>query len=448
MRHLIQSITNAGGKCFKVGGCVRDSFLNIPSKDIDIEVYNIDDKTLIDVLQEYGKVSTVGASFGVIKLTTPRGEDYDFTLPRKDSKVGDGHRGFHVEVDHNLTIKEASSRRDFTINAISQDILSYEIYDPFDGQYDLKCGRLRAVSPKFAEDPLRVLRGFQFAGRFDMVVDFPTANMCFDLIDEFKTISVERVWGEFYKWASKSIKPSSGLQFLHDTGWVGLFPELRDMLYIPQDPTYHPEGDVWVHTLHVCDEAVKIADRENLSDDERVILVLASLCHDLGKVTTTELIDGRWRSRGHCEAGVDLARSFLESIGCPESMIKVIEPLVEAHLFHINKDFSKRAVRRLSLKLGDANINQLLFLIEADHSGRPPLLGGLPESALKLKKMAGELNLNTESEKPIMMGRDLIQLGFKPSKEFGDILNKSFSAQLDGVFDNRIDGFEFLKTII
>ena len=448
MKNIIEKIDDVGGRCLLVGGCVRDSFLNVESKDIDIEVFNVDADTLTDVLKEFGKVCTVGASFGVIKLTTPDGEDFDFTLPRKDSKTDAGHKGFTVEVDHNMSIREASSRRDFTINSISQDILTGEIHDPFNGVEHLKAGILRATSPQFSEDPLRVLRGFQFAGRFNLDVEFDTGQMCLGLIDEFKHLSIERVWGEFHKWASKSKVPSKGLEFLHDTGWLGLFPELRDMLCIPQDPEWHPEGDVWVHTLHVVNEAVKIADREKLSEDDRVTLVLASLCHDMGKPKTTEMIDGRWRSRGHCEDGVPITRSFLESIGCNPSRIDVIESLVAEHLFHANGDFKKRGVRRLALRLGDATINQLLLLIEADMGGRPPLKGGLSDNAIKLKEMAEGLNVVSDAPTKIMGGKHLIKLGLTPSKKFGLILEQAFNAQLDGVFDNEVDGLEFLKNLI
>ena len=448
MKNIIEAVTKSGGTCFEVGGCVRDSFLNAKSKDIDIEVFDISAETLMDVLKDFGKVCAVGASFGVIKLTTDDGQDFDFSLPRRDSKVGLLHRDFKVEVDSTMTLREASSRRDFTINSISRNILTGEILDIFGGVDDLKNRTLRATSPAFIEDPLRVLRGFQFAGRFDMDVDFDTANMCLDLIDEFKHLSIERVWTEFHKWATKSTVPSKGLKFLHDTGWLGLFPELRNLLCIPQDPVWHPEGDVWVHTLHVCDEAVRIADRENLSEDDRLILVLSALCHDLGKPNTTEMIDGRWRSRGHCEEGVDLTRSFLESIGCPNSVIKVVEPLVESHLFHASGDFTKRAVRRLALRLGDATIDQLLLLIEADMGGRPPLKGGLSDNALKLKALAEGMNVQKAPPKSIMGGKHLIQLGLFPSVEFGVILEQSFQAQLDGVFDNEIDGLEFLKTLL
>lgn len=447
MRDIVEAITNVGGTCFEVGGCVRDSFLNVESKDIDIEVYGLDADTLTNVLSEFGKVNTVGASFGVIKLTTET-DDFDFTLPRRDSKVGNGHKGFTVEVDHNMTLLQASSRRDFTINSISRNVLMNEIYDPFNGEQDLKDGILRATSPLFADDPLRVLRGFQFAGRFDLTVAPITAELCSGLVNEFEHLSIERVWGEWFKWATKSTVPSSGLRFLKDTGWLSLFPELNDLVDVPQDPTWHPEGDVWVHTLHVVDDAVRVADRENLTGDDRAILILSALCHDLGKPSTTEMVDGRWRSRGHCEEGVDITRSFLESIGCPNSMIKVIEPLVDAHLFHASGDFTKRAVRRLALRLGDATISQLLWLIEADMGGRPPLQGGLSENALKLRDLAEGMNVVHDAPTPIMGGRHLIQLGLKPSELFGSILNHAFQAQLDGVFDNDVDGFEWLTNFV
>ena len=448
LRQILDAIAAAGGHPFEVGGCVRDSLLGIACKDVDIEVFQLSIAELIDVLGQFGEVHEVGVSFGVIKLRLATGEFLDFTLPRRDSKEGRGHKGFRVEVDHSLSISEAAARRDFTINAISRDCRDGRLVDPHGGIADLEQRVLRHVSPHFAEDPLRVLRGMQFAGRFDLTLADATAELCRSLLSEFTTLSIERVWGEWHKWATKSRRPSRGLEFLNQSGWLEHFPELAALRGVPQDPEWHPEGDTWVHTLSVCDAAAAVADRENLSEDQRVVLLLAALCHDLGKATTTEFLDGRWRAHGHCDAGVPLAQQFLARIGCPLAIIETVLPQVQEHLVHTQRDISPRLVRRLALRLAPATIEQLLHLVEADMSGRPPLPGGLPASARQLAEIAHGLALHGQKPQPILLGRYLIARGFTPSEWFGEVLALCFEAQLEGTFTELEDGLRFLDELL
>ena len=238
---IITAIKEAGGNCYLVGGCIRDAVLGKESKDIDIEVYNISHDDLVNVLSKFGKVNTVGKQFGVTKLTT-ESDDYDFAFPRRDNKVGVGYTGFTVEVDSNMSIEEAASRRDFTFNTLMYDVLEDELIDVFGGKQHLLDGKLVATSDKFAEDPLRVLRGMQFAARFNLEVDDKTAKLMASLLDEYSALSIERVWEEWYKWATKSVVPSKGIQVLIDSNWLSLLPELMAMKDVPQEPKWHPEG--------------------------------------------------------------------------------------------------------------------------------------------------------------------------------------------------------------
>lgn len=445
---IIDAITLAGGRAFEVGGCVRDGILGLPCKDLDIEVFHISAADLTVVLSRFGRVNEVGVSFGVIKLKIADGTEFDFTLPRRENKSGQGHRGFQVEVDHAMTLHEAAARRDFTINAISRCPQTGELHDPHGGLGDLERRILRATSSHFAEDPLRVLRGMQFAARFDLVLDQQTAELARTLRDEYPTLSLERVWGEWHKWATRSTLPSRGLQVLADSGWLNLYPELAALPGVPQDPQWHPEGDVWVHTLHVCDAAARIADRDALVGEERAVLLFAALCHDLGKATTTEFFDGHWRAHGHCEAGVPLSRSFLTCIGCPEALIEVVEPLVCEHLVHAQRDMSSRTVRRLADRLGKATITQLVRLIEADMNGRPPLPGGLPPAVQTLVELAESMNVDRSRPKPLILGRHLISLGHRPDVWFGEVLKQCFEAQLDGQFETEEHGLQFLTSLL
>lgn len=452
MNDILEAIILAGGEPIKIGGCVRDQILGRPNKDIDIEVYGLPVEKLCDVLSKFGKVSIVGESFGVIKLSTGT-DEYDFSMPRTDNKIGRGHKEFEVVVDHELTPLEAAKRRDFTINAIGQR-LDGSLLDPYHGVQDLSDRILRATSEHFSEDPLRVLRGFQFCARFNLTAEANTLTKCTSLIQEYDTLAKERIWGEWEKWAEKGTSPSKGLKYLYDSGWINLYPELKNLIDVPQDPEWHPEGDAWVHTLHVTDEAVKIADRENLIGEDRITFILAALCHDLGKALpenggTTSFENGRWRSHGHDEAGVPLSRSFLERIGCLERIIERVLPLVREHMAHTSLDaITPRIVRRASVRLGKATVKELVLLIEADHNGRPPLPGGIPEKAQQIAEIALTLNLEKEKPKGIIGGKHLIKRGMIPGPVFRIILDKCFEAQLDGVFDNEEDGEKYLDTIL
>lgn len=444
---IIHAIAQAGGVAYEVGGCVRDQILGEPNKDFDIEVFHLDASTLTKLLARFGRVNEVGVSFGVIKLHTSR-EEIDFTLPRRESKTGRGHRGFLVEVDHTMTVTEASLRRDFTINAIYRNAHDQTLIDPHGGIVDLNNRVLRATSEHFAEDPLRVLRGMQFAARFGAKVTDDTIVMCRSLSHEYSSLAVERVWNEWHKWATKGKWPSKGLEFLRDTDWLAHYPELVALQGVQQDPQWHPEGDVWTHTLHVCDVAAEVAVRENLCDVERTILLLAALCHDLGKPATTVFEDGKWRSPRHSEAGVPIAESFLARIGCPVAITEIVLPLVAEHLVHVNQDVSVRTVRRLAVRLGKASIVQLSRLIEADLGGRPPLSKQMPEAMLKMMRLAESVDVTTTKPPMLVQGRHLLELGYQPSRWFGDTLKACYEAQLDGVFESEEDGIEYLKKVL
>lgn len=448
LEKIIQAIAQAGGVAYQVGGCVRDQILNQPNNDFDIEVFHIDAQSLIKLLSRFGRVNEVGVSFGVIKLHTSRFDDIDFTLPRRESKTGRGHRGFQVEVDHTMTVAEAALRRDFTINAIYRNAHDQSLLDPHGGIADLQNRILRATSDHFVEDPLRVLRGMQFAARFDANLTPETSEMCRALSHEYSTLALERVWNEWSKWAIRGRRPSQGLRVLNDCGWIAHYPELFALQGVQQDNQWHPEGDVWTHTLLVCDVAAEIAEREDLPEHERLVLLFAALCHDLGKPATTQCVDGRWRSPRHSEVGVPIAESFLKRIGCPIAIVEVVLPLVAEHLMHIHSAVSPRNVRRLAVRLGKASIVQLGRLVEADMGGRPPLPRGLSAPMKQMLRLAESIDvLHTKPER-LIQGRHLIELGYAPARWFGEKLDACYEAQLDGRFEIEADGIVYLKELL
>ena len=442
---IFKDIVAAGGRPYEVGGCVRDRIVGVACKDVDIEVFNMPSEVLVDILRTFGKVDCVGVSFGVIKLNTNDGMEYDFTLPRRESKSGSGHRGFIVEVDHSMTIEEAAARRDFTINAIYRCPLTDQLFDPFQGSLHLAGKLLHATSEHFAEDPLRVLRGMQFAARFGLSATDATTQMSRSLLPEATDLARDRIWHEWEKWALRGKSPSLGLAFLRDTNWLSLYPELETIVGVQQDPEWHPEGDVWTHTLHVCDAAALVADREQLTGQDRIVVLLAALCHDLGKATHTRFENGRWHAYGHEAGGVAPTKTFLERIGCPIAIQELVVPLVADHLIHAVDTVSPRLVRRLAYRLGEVSVKLLVHLIESDASGRPPLPPRLPANAMKILELASGMKIDRNAPKPILLGRHLIELGYEPAPWFGKVLKKCFEAQLDGVFDSEEDGIIYLR---
>lgn len=430
---ISKAVASEGGKALLVGGCVRDTLLGSCPRDFDVEVYGIQPARLVEILTQCFAVSLVGEAFGVIKI---QGFPIDVSLPRRESKRGEGHRGFEVFSDAEMTPQEAASRRDFTINAIALDPLTKELLDPFRGLQDLEHRILRHTSSKFGEDPLRVLRGLQLIGRFELTPEAETVGIANSLFREYETLPIERVWAEWYKWAAQSTHPSLGLMWLKQTQWIQAYPELVALEGCPQDPRWHPEGDVWTHTLLVTQEAARIAERDSLSMEDRATLILAALCHDLGKPMTTEVTPDGVRSRGHAQTK-DIYVQFLERIGAPPKYVERVVALCLYHLTHIDFVGSPRHVRRLALCLSSSGetIEMLCRLVEADNSGRPPLPKRLPDTMKHIEMMAKELNLKSAAPQPVLLGRHLLDMGFQPGPQMGKILKSAFDAQLDGRFE-------------
>ncbi len=434
-----------------VGGCVRDWLLGLKAKDFDLEVPGTDFETLQRTLAPFGSTDVVGRSFGVIKLRL-RGIEYDFSLPRRESKTGAGHRGFAVEPEPNLSDKEAAARRDFTVNAIAYDPFANCLIDPHDGERDLQARVLRHTSGAFTEDPLRVLRAFQLAARFDFTLAPETVALCRSIKASFTELPVERVWGEWAKWAEKSQKPSRGLAVLQETEWLAHFPEVAVLANTPQDPEWHPEGDVLAHTGHCCDALVRLDAWQQAPAEQRRVLLLAVLAHDFGKPSTTVRAEKRgklrWISPGHEAAGGLPTEVFLRRIGAPNDTVAYVRPLVLNHMVqHSGQiEYSDTSVRRLARRLTPASIDELCLVMRADHDGRPPIHS--PETLLRidaLRQKARQLELSATAPKPLILGRHLLAMGLKPGLRFKPILDQAFEAQLEGSFTDEAGGVVWLK---
>lgn len=424
-------IENEGGRAFLAGGAVRDYVLGRSTQDWDIEVYGLSAQKLAALLQTFGRVSAVGVSFGVLKLRTAEGV-LDFTLARRDNTNGRGQRGYLGLATTEMDLPTAAARRDFTCNAMLQDLVSGAILDFYNGRDDLAAGILRHTSAAFAEDPLRVLRGMQFAARYNLTVAPETAALCRTLQPAFATLAIERIWGEWWKWCTRGIMPSAGLRFLTACGWRACFPALEALAGCPQDPRWHPEGDGFEHTCHCVDAAAKIARREGLNSIDRAVLLLAALCHDLGKPYCTIFKDGRWRSPGHSHHTAPML-NFMQAIGAPPAVVERTVPLVTEHVVHHNP-ITSAAVRRLAQRLGKASIKELVWLIEADYAGRPPLAPHCPPAVHELLLRATTQAVTRSRPKAILAGRHLLEMGLQPGPAMGKILKAAYEAQLDGKF--------------
>lgn len=424
-------------RSYVVGGYLRDRLLGIDSKDVDVEVYGVSLDELATNLAATGRVDLVGRSFGIVKWTLRSGSTYDVSIPRRDSKTGTGHKGFAIELDAAMSPREAAARRDFTINALMYDPRREELLDFFGGRADLERRILRHTGPSFSDDPLRVLRGMQFVARFDLAPADGTIARCRSIVATHAELSRERICGEWFKWAGKSAVPSAGLRFLAACGWLVHYPEIADLQGTPQDPEWHPEGDVFVHTGICLDRLVGLPEWKAADDETRVVLALAVLAHDFGKPETTrrELKQGRERivSPGHEAAGVLRSDAFLERIGAPQRIARRVAPLVREHLAGL-QEMTPRAIRRLARRLEPETIERLAIVMTADAMGRPPLPLEVPPAVVALLDGARAQEVASSVPTPVLMGRHLVALGVAPGPELGAILARTYDAQLDGAF--------------
>ena len=420
---IARAVREAGGRALLVGGCVRDRLRGEESKDFDVEVFGLDLAALESVLARFGEVIAVGRAFGVLQV---KGLPIDFSLPRRDSKIAAGHKGFEIAFDPGLDFATAARRRDLTINSIGLDPLTDEILDPHGGRADLAAGVLRATDPAhFSEDPLRGLRAAQFAARFGFRADPGLIALCRAL--DLSELSGERVLEEWRKLLLKGVRPSLGTELLRETNQLRFFPELAALVGVPQDPEWHPEGDCWVHNQLVIDEAARL--RDGGPDDPA--LMFGALLHDVGKPPTTAVENGRVRSPGHDVRGVPLAVAFLERMRAPVELVVRVSALVEHHLapaLFIKNGAAAKGYRRLARKLGaaGASVELLLRVARADHFGRTSdeaLARQFPAGDEFLAK-ARDLAVEHQAPRDVVLGRHLIARGLTPGVEFGRILER------------------------
>jgi len=452
---LLADLRAAGGRPYVVGGAVRDAMLELPVEDYDLEVFGLPQDRLEAVLSRHGRVDAVGQAFRVYKLSGVEGLEgaLDVSLPRRDSKVGPGHRGISVEGDPDLAVEEAARRRDFTINAILFDPATGDVVDPWGGRRDLDARVLRAVDARtFVEDPLRALRAVQFAARFELAVDPATAALCASM--PLGELPAERVFGEIQKLLLQARRPSIGLALMKEWGLLpAIAPELAPLASTPQDPGWHPEGDVWTHTLQVVDVAAELRDELGEDRPRQLAVMLGALCHDLGKPSTTRFENGRIRSLGHEEAGLPPTCSLLDrwnvhtllGYDVREQVLGLVaHHLKPGQLYDERDRVGDGAIRRLARK---CEPDLLYRVAKADCLGRRP--GHFEPVAMEwFLDRVRQLDVALRPPEPILKGRDVVALGVPPGPEVGRVLKAVYERQLDGAVTSLDEAREEARRIL
>lgn len=439
-RRVLDALRAAGGRPLVVGGAVRDALRDAlrggadssPPKDVDIEVFDVDElDQLRPHLARVARVDDVGASFGIL-VATLDGVDFDISVAREAS-TEEGETA-------------AAARRDFTVDALGWDDATGDLVDPWGGAADLAAGVLRRVGPSFSDDPLRPLRAVQFVARFGWSIDDETLEACRDLAPSYGTVPSSRVWGEWKKLATRGTHISRALQALDDMGWLPLFPALDAARGIPQDPIWHPEGDVLTHLGLSADAAAASAASCGLPADARLLAVLGALVHDVGKPFVTAVADdGRVTSYGHDAVGDPVAQEFLAGIGSPHAIRDRIGGLVAEHMCHVStvgsptRSAVRRLVRRLDRRSG-VSIADWARVVDADVAGRGP--AGSPPVSGPWVALATELG--PAPRKSLLTGRHLMSLGYRPGPQFGVVIAAAVEAQDDGQFDDEAGAVEWL----
>ena len=423
-RMIAEKVASEGGRAFYVGGLVRDHILGRENKDVDIEIHGITPEKLEEILETFGEVTKTGMSFGVFGL---KKYEIDIAMPRKEKAVGRGHRDFEIDVDPFIGYEKAALRRDFTMNAMMEDVLTGEILDFFGGREDMKKHLIRHVNDvTYQEDALRVLRAAQFAARFQFEIADETRELSRTM--SLTDLAPERIFGELHKALLKAREPSIFFEEMRHMGHLSLwFPELEALIGVPQSPVHHPEGDVWTHTMMVLDAAAEL--RSGASYPEG--FMMSALTHDFGKAVSTAAEGQKISAIGHEKTGVELTRQFLRRISNESKMERYVLNMVELHM-KPNMLASDRAGQKSTSKMFDQSVcpGDLLLLAKADHLGKGNAEDYSPTEAFLQDRLSYFEELMS---RPFVQGRDLVEAGIQPGPDFSEALAYSHKMRLAGV---------------
>lgn len=427
LKAIIKEISKQGGRVFYVGGYVRDKFIGKDSKDIDLEIHGISVEDTKKVLSKFGKVDEVGASFGILMI---KGLDVDFSFPRKERNTGPLHTDFDVMVDPFMSFEDACRRRDFTMNAIMEDVLTGEVIDPFNGVQAIKDKTIQYVDKStFVEDALRPLRACQFAARFEFEIHEDVINCSKEM--DFSHLTKERISVEVEK-ALMSQKPSVAFNYMREMGITeNMFPSLHALIGVEQRKENHPEGDVWNHTMLVLNAGAKLKD---MTKDPRAFMY-ACLLHDIAKPMTTEVTHrGYIQAIDHDKVGAEMIPDVMLEFTKNRQFVPYVKMITKYHMrVKLINDMKDSKVRKLMSESG--NIYDLLVFTAADvkeeMATKEDYLNAVnfEENTKKVR----ELSMGKEYQiVPYVKGDFLIQNGYKPSKLFKDTLEHALKVQWNG----------------
>lgn len=417
---------------FAVGGRVRDEFrarvepgISLP-KDLDYVVTGLDLEELVRRLAPLGRVDVVGASFAVVKLTTPEGSA-DVALPRRERSTGVGHRDFAVESGPHVTLEEDLGRRDFRMNMIARRLGDDRIVDPFGGVEDIRLRRIDIVTDAaFVEDPLRMLRAAQFAARFEFTPTEAVTQAMRSAAPLVATVAAERVHDELMKLLEQAVRPSIGVEILRTTGVLAhVWPEILEGVGVDQNEWH--AYDVYRHNLETLDAA----------PPGDVTLRLAALLHDVGKPRTK---DGPHFYR-HEHVGADMSVAMLERLRFSRETIGTVEHLVRQHMYSADPEMAPRAIRRFVNRIGLEHLERLFALRHADIVG-----SGVPKRGPENERFEGrvaeiiaerpafslrDLAIDGDDVMQLMIARGAAPSGFRGDARVGAVLHALFDAVLD-----------------
>lgn len=456
-----------------VGGFVRDLFRGVCSSDADIEIYGVPADRLFAIVTTLfpENVHEVGRQFGILHVPLAAGCSIDIALPRRESKMYEGHKGFAIESDPFLPFAEAVRRRDFTINALLWDPLTAELIDLVGGEQDLQEKRLRVVDAlHFPEDPLRVYRAVQFIARFGYTLESQTEELLKKMVQagELETLSPERVTEELKKLFLQSARPSIGFEWMKQLGIIARsYPELQTMIDTPQEPEWHPEGDVWVHTMLCLDKAVELIEADGTcTDEERLQILVGTLCHDLGKPPTTQRVEKngvvRIRSLGHQEAGEAPTISLCEKWTFNASIIYAARMIALNHLRpgelfikeqkgELAEEAYANAIRKLLKRVFPLSWKVLLIAAEADYRGRtlPEVQTGPYTHGDRFRALIAHYNLDETARTPLLYGRELMEeFKLKPGKYLGELLHTVENMRDEGKIKTKQEALTYIKELL
>ena len=421
---VARTLRDAGHQAYFVGGCVRDRLLGRPTSDIDL----CTDAAPVRLMELFPGAPQVGAHFGVVLVRRDDAEVQVATF-RSDHSYVDGRRpeGVSFETDPRQDVL----RRDFTINALLEDPFSGAIVDYVSGLADLQARRIRAIGDprrRFTEDHLRMLRAVRFAASLSFEIEGDTFAAIREMALMIRRIAPERVRGELTRILTEG-GARRGCELLDASGLLHeLLPEVERMKGVPQPPDYHPEGDVWTHTLLVL-EAVGPCTPE---------LGWAALLHDIGKPSTISMED-RIRFHGHGETGARMAREILNRLRASNELIAAVVSHVAAHMrFQDAPRMGEAAFRRF---LRQPRFDELLALHEADRRGSRMDL----HTAELVRRRRAALTAADIHPKPLLSGRELMALGYPEGPELGRILKALEEEQLEGRVRTRDEAMRWVR---